>query len=129
MSESKEIIEKKPDGEVLDGELFGEMSPELAKQLEAYIGETLEKLFNPKLAIMSGELTLKERACLNALYTKSNIFKGRTRALYRKHIYDYMLRSVPYKRQRAQEVVSVLRSIQEFKRITFGQRIREALGK
>jgi len=98
--------------------------PELNNDLQKSIGEALNKMFDPNLAIMTGELTDKERICLTALYIRSQKLykKGELDNRYSQYIKDYMIRTVPRKRARAGEAVNILQNL-----VTYINRSKEGL--
>ena len=98
--------------------------PELNNDLQKSIGEALNKMFDPNLAIMTGELTDKERICLTALYIQSQKLykKGELDNRYSQYIKDYMIRTVPRKRARAGEAVNILQNL-----VTYINRSKEGL--
>jgi len=126
----QETYEKKAETESDDLDLGLGLSPEQEKMLEHYIGQTVQNLLGKgakEQAIISGELTDLERKCMSALYVKSCRNANPLRKLYKQYLFDYMLRTVPRNRQRESAVVKVLSSLQEFKRITFGQGVKNSL--
>lgn len=105
--------------------LFTDMeTPDLPPELEKSIGIAIEKMTDPSSALTLGELNLLERKCLTALYMKYRVFN---RPIYRAYLSDYVTRTSAYNRKRAGEMVEILKAIQQFKRVTFGQRIKDAL--
>jgi len=121
-----ETLETKPTESLKELTLIdGGMTGELPKELENSLGEAVEKMLDPNLAIMSGELSQRERICLTALYMKYKITGLR---IYKRYLRDFMVRTVPYRRKRAGELVEVLKGVTQLKHYTVGQRIREKLG-
>ena len=130
MAEPEKLETKPTESAEPDVEMFGEMSPELEKQLEQYIGEAVKNLAGQEakdLAIISGELDDYERKAMTSMYYKSLIYKDPIAKRNRQYLHDYMLRTVAKDRKREKAIVEVLRSIQEFKKVTFGQKINQAL--
>ena len=104
--------------------LQGEGTPELPKELDKFMGEALEKLTDKKYSDLHGELYERERVCLVALRMKGKIYGI---DIYDKFIDDYVLRSVAFKRKRAEEIVKVLEGLQQYNRANWGQRIKQRL--
>ena len=107
--------------------------PELSPELDKLVGEALIKMFDPNLAIMTGELTQLERVCLSALYIRSlKLYPQKTGTLqnnrYSQYIKDYVIRTVPYRRQRSTEAVEILKNIVGYGRMKVQEGIRTKLG-
>ena len=104
--------------------LQGEGTPELPKELDKFMGEALEKLTDKKYSDLHGELYERERVCLVSLRMKGKIYGI---DIYDKFIDDYVLRSVAFKRKRAEEIVKVLEGLQQYNRMSWGQKIKQRL--
>jgi len=120
------MIEEKPNTlyDNINLGLQGEGTPELPKELEKYMGEALEKLLNKDFSDLHGELYERERVCLVALRMKGQIYDI---DIYDKFIKDYVLRSVAYKRKRAEETVKVLEGLHQYNRTSWSQKIKQRL--
>lgn len=126
MSEELPVKKEPPSDFDLAGLGAGYDAPELPPELEKSLGIAIEKMTDPTHALTLGELNLLERKCLTAVYMKYLIYKL---PIYRSYISDYVTRTSAYKRQRADELVKILQGIQQFKRVTFGQRVRDAVNR
>jgi len=120
------MIEEKPNTLYDNINLMGsgEGTPELPKELEKYMGKALEKLLNKDFSDLHGELYERERVCLVALRMKGQIYDI---DIYDKFIKDYVLRSVAYKRKRAEETVKVLEGLHQYNRTSWSQKIKQRL--
>jgi hypothetical protein len=105
-------------------------APNLSPDLEQKIGDAVTKLFDPKLAIITGELEQYERICLSALYMRAiKLYPENAKNnLYSRYIYDYVLRTVPFKRKRAGEAVDVLKNLVSYANLKVREGIRTKLG-
>jgi len=110
--------------------ISNDQQPNLSPQLEQAIGDSINKMFDPNLAIMTGELTDKERICLTALYIRSQKLykKGELDNRYSQYIKDYMIRTVPRKRARAGEAVTILQNLVSYANLKVKEGIRSKLG-
>ena len=108
--------------------------PSLSPDLEKSLGEAVNKMFDPNLAIMTGELTQRDRVCLTALYIRSKKLylpaeTGKpANNRYSQYITDYVIRSVPYKRQRSSEVVDVLKNLVSYANTKVKEGLKTKLG-
>lgn len=114
--------------------ISNEQQPNLSPELEKSIGDAVTKMFDPKLAIMTGELTQRERVCLTALYMRSlklyPQYKPGTlqNNRYSQYITDYMIRTVPFKRQRSAEAVDILKNLVSYANLKIKEGIKGKLG-
>ena len=120
-----------PEEEIKDFMLIqNDQQPNLSPELEKSIGDAVTKMFDPKLAIMTGELEQYERVCLSALYMRSQKLynRGELNNRYSQYITDYVIRTVPYKRKRSGEAVDILKNLVSYANLKVREGIRSKLG-
>lgn len=108
-----------PDDEIKDFMLIqpDSQQPNLSPALEKSIGEGVTNMFDPKLAIITGELSQMERVCLSALYMRSlklypkYVPGAQANNRYSQYITDYVLRTIPFQRKRSAEAVDILKNL------------------
>ena len=111
-----------------------QQQPNLSPELERSIGDAVTKLFDPKLAIMTGELDQRERVCLSALYMRSlklypkYVPGSQSNNRYSQYITDYVIRTVPFKRKRSGELVDVLKNLVTYTTTRMREGIKGKLG-
>jgi len=109
-------------------------APNLSPELEKSIGDAVTKLFDPKLAIITGELDQRERVCLSALYMRSlklypkYVPGSLSNNRYSQYITDYVIRTVPYQRKRASEAVDVLKNLVSYANLKVKEGLTKRLG-
>jgi hypothetical protein len=104
--------------------------PEINADLQKALGDAVNKMLNPALANMTGELSEREKVLLHGLYMKSKRWsppanKINYAALY---AYDRIQKSVITDRKRATEMVEILKEIQQYTPKGFLQRAKERVG-
>lgn len=125
-----------PEDEIKDFMLISndQQQPNLSPELEKSIGDAVTKMFDPKLAIMTGELDQRERVCLSALYMRSlklypkYIPGSQQNNRYSQYITDYVIRTVPYRRQRSAEAVDILKNLVSYANLKIKEGIKGKLG-
>lgn len=111
-----------------------QQQPNLSPELERSIGDAVTKMFDPKLAIMTGELDQRERVCLSALYMRSlklypkYVPGSQSNNRYSQYITDYVIRTVPYQRKRSGELVDVLKNLVTYTTTRMREGIKGKLG-
>lgn len=91
--------------------------PSMSPELEKALGDAINKMLDPKLANMTGELSEREKILLHALYIKSEEWSpGAGKTNYaRLYAYDRIQKSIITDRKRATEMVEILKEIQMYK--------------
>lgn len=125
-----------PEDEIKDFMLISndQQQPNLSPELEKSIGDAVTKMFDPKLAIMTGELDQRERVCLSALYMRSlklypkYVPGSQQNNRYSQYITDYVIRTVPYRRQRSAEAVDILKNLVSYANLKIKEGIKGKLG-
>ncbi len=108
--------------------------PNLSPELERSIGDAVTKMFDPKLAIMTGELDQRERVCLSALYMRSlklypkYVPGSQSNNRYSQYITDYVIRTVPYQRKRSAEAVDILKNLVSYANLKVKEGLTKRLG-
>jgi hypothetical protein len=104
--------------------------PGISEDFQKALGDAVNKMFDPKLANMTGELDNREKVLLHALYMKSERWKpGINKTNYAKlYAYDRIQKSVITDRKRATEMVEILKEIQQYTPKGFWKKTKEAIG-
>lgn len=126
-------IENKPS---ISLSLGDSQQPEINADLQKALGDAVNKMLNPSLADMTGELDGREKILLHALYMKSKRWEvtgknkdGTDKNNYaRMYAYDRIKKSVITDRKRAKEMVEILKEIQQYTPKGFLQRAKERVG-
>jgi hypothetical protein len=97
--------------------LQGESAPSMSPEIEKAIGQAINGMLDPSLANMHSEITEREKILLQALYVKSIGYykQGELNNYPRLYQTDRLLKGVSVGRQRATEMVEILKEVQMYK--------------
>jgi flagellar motor switch protein FliG len=103
-------------------------APELSPSLERSLGDAIEKMLDPEHAKQTGQLSPAERRAILALNTiNARFFDNSAESVVATYIEEFIQTSLSDSRQRAKEMVDILKEVQQYNQKNWINRIKDTL--